>query len=106
MEPLTEEQVLEYGSLEIDNINDIQHAESFVKLIEEENEVIKYYCPAKFSKVKYIILSATLNEKIYRKYFAGILPVIFYEYKRAPYMGKVIQYTYNSLGRRDLSKKM
>ena len=56
--------------------------------------------------MKYIILSATLNENIYRKYFEGKMKIYSYPEKKAAYKGKLQQYTYHSLGRRDLSEKM
>ena len=55
--------------------------------------------------MKYIVLSATLNENIYKSYFGEQLEVYSYPEKKAAYEGKLIQYTYHSLGRRDLSEK-
>lgn len=106
--PLSEEDMIELNCSAYDNINDMQKAESFVKMkdIQSNDYVIRYFCPHKFSAQKYIILSATLNENIYRNYFGEMLPVYFYKTKQVAYRGKVIQYTYHSLGRRDLSRKM
>lgn len=105
---LTEEQMDELGCCWDDNINDLKHAKSFVRIKEEISDIekIKYFCPFDFPKLKYIILSATVNANIYQQYFYGLLPVYFYPVKMAKYKGKVIQYTYHSLGRRDLSAKM
>ena len=106
--PLTEEEMIELDCGADDNINDILRAETFVKIKDSQADetVIKYFCPHKFTAQKYIILSATLNEKVYCNYFAGLLPVYTYETKQVAYRGKVKQYTYHSLGRRDLSRKM
>lgn len=108
LHPLSEEQMLELGCGSEDNINDIQKAEVFVKMKDTQSDeaVVKYFCPHKFSAQKYIILSATLNDNVYRNYFRGMLPVFYYEMKQVAYRGKVVQYTYHSLGRKDLSGKM
>jgi len=92
---------------EDDNINDLLYAKVFVRLKNRYtgNEEIKYFCPQKLPELKYIVLSATLNEKIYRAYFAGDMRVYMYPEKKAAYKGKVVQYTYHSLGRNDLSDK-
>ena len=106
--PLTEEDMLEFECGSGDNINDIPKAKAFVKIKEPQSDeaVIKYFCPHKFSAQKYIILSATLNERVYNNYFRELIPVYVYEAKQVAYRGQVIQYTYHSLGRRDLSGKM
>lgn len=108
LSPLSEEDMIELNCSAYDNVNDMQKAESFVKMkdIQSNDYVIRYFCPHKFSAQKYIILSATLNENVYRNYFGEMLPVYSYESKQVAYKGKVIQYTYHSLGRRDLSRKM
>ncbi len=92
---------------EDDNINDLLYAKVFVRLKNRYtgNEEIKYFCPQKLPPLKYIVLSATLNEKIYQAYFAGDMRVYMYPEKKAAYKGKVVQYTYHSLGRNDLSDK-
>ena len=106
--PLTEEKLeeLEYGGG--NNINDLRLARAFVKQRVEDSEDVKvtYFCPQKMHPTKYIILSATLNENIYRTYFEKQMEVYSYPEKKAAYRGRLIQYTYHSLGRRDLSKKM
>lgn len=106
--PLSEEQMMELACGADDNVNDMKKAEAFVKVKDLQSDVgiIKYFCPHKFSAQKYIILSATLNENVYRRYFNGMMSVYAYETKSVAYRGKVIQYTYHSLGRRDLSGKM
>lgn len=90
---------------EEENINDLLYAKVFVRLKNRYtgNEEIKYFCPQKLPPLKYIVLSATLNEKIYRAYFES--DVYIYTEKKAAYKGKVVQYTYHSLGRNDLSDK-
>lgn len=108
LHPLSEEQLEVIGCLSDDNINDLQYAEAFVRkeCPYTGMKLIKYFCPHKFPKLKYIVLSATLNEEIYRKYFSDSIPVISYTTKSVAYKGKVVQYSYHSLGRRDLSQKM
>lgn len=91
-----------------DNVNDLIYARTFVKLKDRctGNIEVKYFCPQKLPKLKYIVLSATLNEKIYQAYFKESgLDIYLYQEKKASYKGKLIQYTYHSLGRRDLSGK-
>lgn len=108
LNPLHEEQLDELGCGADDNINDMQHATAFVRERDRDSgqEVVRYFCPYQFRNRKYMVLSATLNETIYKSYFANSMPVFFYEMKKVLYTGKVIQYTYHSLGRRDLSGKM
>lgn len=52
------------------------------------------------------MLSATLNENIYQKYFQDYMDIYMYPEKKVKYRGKLKQYTYHSLGRKDLSNKM
>ena len=106
--PLTKEELEGLGQLrEDDNINDLIYAGAFVKMKDEDagEEIIKYFCPLKMPEMKYIILSATFDHEIYRKYFAGQMKVHTYSEKKAAYRGKLEQYTYHSLGRKDLSEK-
>ena len=88
-------------------MNDIAHAKVFVKTAggSEGKPYVQYFCPGQLPKAKYIILSATLNEKIYKEYFGKRMAVYSYPYLKAQYSGKMIQYTYHSLGRTDLRKK-
>lgn len=90
-----------------DNVNDLIHAGAFVRMQDEESgeEVVKYFCPLDMPKMKYIVLSATFDYGVYRKYFAGQMEVYTYPEKKAGYMGWLEQYTYHSLGRKDLSEK-
>ena len=54
-----------------DNINDMQYAEAFVKVKSQysDEHLVHYFCPPQFSAQKYIVLSATLNETIYKEFF-------------------------------------
>ena len=108
-EPLTEKQLneLAYFGME-DNINDLKDAKTFVRMKDRETgaDIIKYFCPPVLPKMKYIVLSATFNQKIYSLYFKGKMEVFSYGEQKAAYKGKLIQYTYHSLGRKDLSEKM
>lgn len=101
-----EQWVEESGNINGGNLIDLTHAKAFVKLRESGETQIYYFCPPKLPKLKYIILSATLNANIYKQYFQGFMPIRCYDEKKAKYKGKLIQYTYHSLGRGDLKKKM
>ncbi len=105
--PLTEEQLSELECAGGYNINDLCLAGAFVKNPDRESGemVIQYFCPQEMSRMKYIVLSATLNENIYKSYFQRQMEVYSYPEKKAAYKGRLIQYTYHSLGRRDLSDK-
>ena len=51
-----------------------------------------------FENMKYIVVSATADEKIYRQYF-GAERVDFYECKQAKYDGRLLQYPGKSMSR-------
>ena len=105
---LTKEELVELENFqEDDNINDLIYAGAFVRMQDEESkeEVVKYFCPLNMPEMKYIVLSATFDYGIYRKYFAGQMEVHTYPEKKAAYRGTLEQYTYHSLGRKDLSEK-
>lgn len=106
--PLTEDQLIELGCAEEDNVNDLNHAESYVKMKNRQTGEmeVKYYYPPKLPKMKYIVLSATINKTIYEKYFRNEMNIFLYPEMNAAYKGNLVQYTYHSLGRKDLSKKM
>lgn len=98
-----------YGGEE--NLGDIVRAATFVRWRNQEYDETKvhYFCPSFLPKMKYIVLSATLNAEVYRKYFKKVkypMDIFLYEEKKVRYTGKLIQYTYHSLGRKDLTKKL
>ena len=104
--PLSEEKIKENDLFfyDDDNINDIVRAAAFVISKSEEGvDVVKYFCPEYLPKCKLIILSATLNEIIYRAYFSN-RTVIMHPVMDAKYTGRVIQYTYHSLGRSEMAR--
>ena len=106
--PLTKEELDGLAHFQADdNVNDLLRAGAFVKMQDEEcgEEVVKYFCPLDMPKMKYIVLSATFDYDIYRKYFAGQMEIYTYPEKKARYRGRLEQYTYHSLGRKDLSEK-
>jgi len=105
--PLTQEQLDATESDYNDNLNDLVHAQTYVKLKDSETgEVTVYYfCPPRLPSLKYIVLSATLNENLYTKYFEPTMEVHLYPKKKARYTGRLIQYPYHTLGRRDLGEK-
>lgn len=88
------------------NLIDLVQAKTFVKLNEAEETKVYYFCPPELPKLKYIILSATLNVEIYKRYFQDSILIQIYSEKKEKYKGKLIQYTYHSLGRGHLKKKM
>ena len=107
-ESLTKEELGELENFQADdNVNDLIHAGAFVRMQDEESKekIVKYFCPLNMPEMKYIVLSATFDYEIYRKYFAGQMEVHTYPEKKAAYKGKLEQYTYHSLGRKDLSEK-
>lgn len=91
-----------------DNIGDLIQARTFVKNenLETGNDEVSYFCPTKLPPLKYIVLSATLNETLYREYFNSSMNILSYKEKKAEYTGKLIQYPYHSLGKTSLMKKM
>lgn len=89
-----------------DNVNDLLSVRSYVRQEENGSEMVHYFCPQKLSRLKYILLSATLNEEVYKAYFGAGLPVITYPEKKAAYKGRLKQFVYHSLGREDIKKKM
>lgn len=102
----SEQELEDMGAAGEGNLNDLLLAGSYVHKIENGQESVVYFCPQKLPKQKYILLSATLNEDIYRAYFKGVMRVIAYPEKKAAYTGRLKQFTYHSLGRNDLQEKM
>lgn len=84
-----------------ENVNDLLRAAAFVR---HSDGTVNYFCPSMLQQGKYIILSATLNETMYRLYFKN-MDVIAYEQPPVKYKGRLEQYTYYSLGRTDLENK-
>lgn len=82
------------------NIYGIAGAGAFVK----QDDKIDYYCPPRLPKAKYIIMSATLEEGLYRDYFPDMW-MKCYEQPPVRYKGKLVQYTYHSMSRKDLEDK-
>lgn len=82
------------------NVYGIAGAGSFVR----QEDKVHYYCPARLPKAKYIIMSATLDEGLYRDYFADMW-VKCYGQPPVRYKGKLVQYTYHSMSRKDLEDK-
>ncbi|MCD8117943.1 MAG: DEAD/DEAH box helicase family protein [Lachnospiraceae bacterium] len=104
--PLSEEMIQKndlsfYGG---DDINDIAKAGAFAILSEDGGKFVHYFTPEYLPKYKMIILSATLNEQIYRDYFSD-RTVIMHPALDAKYEGKVVQFTYYSLGRSQMALK-
>ena len=87
------------------NVNDLVMASSFIKDKNNASEqgILYYFAPPILPKAKAVILSATFDTEIYRRYFNS--EIIEYPIINAKYKGKIKQYTYHSLGRRNLRDK-
>lgn len=66
---------------------------------------ICYFNPVRLNNVKYIIMSATINSEVYKRFFYG-RKILKYDIPQAKYKGKLIQYTYRSMSRTDLMELM
>jgi hypothetical protein len=88
------------------DISSLYEAEYFCsrKKSAEKNllsDCISFFKPAKFQKVKYIMVSATADETVCKYYF-GEDRVRFYECKKAKYKGTLNQYYDRSMSRADI----
>ena len=104
--PMSEEELKRLQELGCTgNYNDLNLARAFIRHKTEDGaDIFQYFAPSYLPCSKAIILSATLNPEVYRKYFY-FQQVITYPEKTAEYQGKIEQYSYYSLGRRDLGEK-
>lgn len=80
------------------NLEALVTAEKFYS----DGETIRFYHTPKLKKLKYIVLSATADEYIYKHYF-GSNRVVFHLCSTAAYKGKLIQYVNHSYSRRYIS---
>ncbi len=69
-----------------------------------KEDTVSFLKPTTFKKIKYIIVSATCNEKIYH-YFFGEGNVDFYKCTKAEYQGTLYQYPGKSMSRTCLANK-
>lgn len=99
-------EALEYYGDE--NIGDLVQAKTYVKVKDSDTErtVIYYFCPKMLPSMKYIVLSATLNNRIYENYFHEVMPVVLYPEKKGRYTGTLKQYCYHTLGRKSLANRL
>lgn len=89
---LSEEELRE---LDIDdNVNSV----AFASVCCKKGGDLYYFCPSDLPKGKMIVLSATINAKLYQKYFKG-RNIIEYSYKKARYEGTLTQMTAYSMSR-------
>ncbi len=79
----------------LENVNDLVCADTFVR----QGSMVRYFCGSRLKEGKYIVLSATLNGAIYRRYFEGWY-IKEYLVPMAKYKGRLIQYTNKSMSRR------
>ncbi len=106
--PLTVETLEEYGlwSDKDNDLNDLRNAVSFVKKEENGETIVLYFCPPKLHEgLKYVVLSATLDEDIYSLFFKN-MEITIYEQIKAEYIGKIEQYAYHSMSRANLKDKL
>lgn len=82
------------------NINQFVNCSTYCRL---NDEIICYYEAKGLPEGKYIVMSATLNRRLYEDYFSGRY-VKEYPVKSAKYRGKLIQYSYYSTSRAGLRK--
>lgn len=99
---IPEKKLNEIGCTEDGNVNDLKYAISFIR--DPEKDSVIYLAPMDLHKAKTIILSATCNIELYKRYFRS-RKVIEYPDLLAHYFGKLKQYSYHSLGRSDLNKR-
>lgn len=81
------------------NINELLNAGSYHCV----DEKIEYYVPHKLNGKSLIIMSATLDEEIYKLYFKST-DIFVYDTPKAKYTGKVVQYTYHSMSREKMKE--
>lgn len=85
------------------NVNALIQAQSYY--ISEKNSDVVCFAPRRlYTGCKYIVLSATLNEWMYEKYFSNF-EIVRYPVKYARYKGKLIQFSNYSLSRTSLSQR-
>ena len=64
-----------------------------------KKDTVSFLKPSALKDRKYIIVSATADEDIYRQFFGPDREVVFHECKQARYMGKQLQYPDKSMSR-------
>ena len=79
------------------NINDIMHAGSYYS----SKDDVSFFICRQLPKVHMIIMSATIEDELYRSYFKD-RKIIFYDTPPAKYSGRLIQYTAHSMSRQDI----
>lgn len=84
---------------EDNDITDLRNMGAYVL----ENGIYHYLCIYTLPKMKYLVLSATYDTKIYEDYFKN-MDIIEYPGNSVKYKGKLIQFTHHTLGRRSLQK--
>lgn len=94
---------IDYGyipksELEKKGISEDINGIAFASVFQKEGEYIRYFYPQMMQPGRYIILSATINETLYQRYFTRWY-VKTYPYYRAEYRGKLTQLTAFSMSR-------
>ena len=83
------------------NITDLREMGAYVR----DGDTFQYFCINKlYTDLKYLVLSATFDAKIYRDFFGKKMNIIEYPSCVAQYQGKLKQYTYYSMSRRTLGE--
>lgn len=77
-----------------DNVNSLAYATVCCK----RGEDVYYFYPSVLPRGKLIVVSATADAELYRKYFKG-REIIECSYKKAKYLGKLVQFSAYSMSR-------
>ena len=77
-----------------ENVNEILYCSCFYR----EKEYVHYFCSQSLPAARYIVMSATAEAWLYKKYFTRML-IEEYPYQKAKYVGSLKQYTYYSMSR-------
>lgn len=85
------------------NVNALIQAQSYY-ISEEDGDVVCFAPRRLCTGCKYIVLSATLNEWMYEKYFSNF-EIVRYPIKYARYKGKLFQFSTYSLSRTSLGQR-
>lgn len=64
-----------------------------------KEDTVSFLKPSALKNRKYIVVSATADEDIYRQFFGPDRDVVFRECKQAQYMGRMLQYPDKSMSR-------
>ena len=84
-----------------EDINSLLQAGSYY--LDKNNGMLNYFVPKKVPEQKIIVMSATLDYEIYKAYFSN-RKIHIYDIPKVLYKGRVIQYSFYSMSRRNISE--